>query len=34
MRLTLFQRLCLTGTLLAFTVVVLGAWVRLSDAGG
>ena len=33
MRLTLFQRLCLTGTLLALTVVVLGAWVRLSDAG-
>jgi cytochrome c oxidase assembly protein subunit 15 len=33
MRLTLFQRLCLIGTLLALTVVVLGAWVRLSDAG-
>jgi cytochrome c oxidase assembly protein subunit 15 len=33
MRITLFRRLCLLGTLLAFCVVVLGAWVRLSDAG-
>jgi len=33
MRLTLFHRLCLAGTLLGFCVVVLGAWVRLSDAG-
>jgi cytochrome c oxidase assembly protein subunit 15 len=33
MRLTLFHRLCLVGTLLALCVVVLGAWVRLSDAG-
>src|SRR5512134_1402332 len=33
MRLTMFRRLCLVGTLLALCVVVLGAWVRLSDAG-
>ncbi len=33
MRLTLFHRLCLIGTLIALCVVVLGAWVRLSDAG-
>jgi cytochrome c oxidase assembly protein subunit 15 len=32
-RTTLFRRLCLAGTLLALCVVVLGAWVRLSDAG-
>ena len=32
MRLTLFHRLCLAGALLGFCVVVLGAWVRLSDA--
>ncbi len=28
-----FRRLALTGTVLALVVVVLGAWVRLSDAG-
>ena len=33
MRTTLFRRLCLLGTLIALCVVVLGAWVRLSDAG-
>jgi heme a synthase len=33
MRLTLFHRLCLIATLIALCVVVLGAWVRLSDAG-
>jgi cytochrome c oxidase assembly protein subunit 15 len=33
MKLTIFRRLCLIGTLLALCVVVLGAWVRLSDAG-
>lgn len=33
MRMTLFRRLCLLGTLLAFCVVVMGAWVRLSHAG-
>ncbi|HTG76331.1 MAG TPA: COX15/CtaA family protein, partial [Steroidobacteraceae bacterium] len=33
MRSTLFHRLCVAGTLLALCVVVLGAWVRLSDAG-
>jgi cytochrome c oxidase assembly protein subunit 15 len=33
MRLPLFRRLCLLGTLIALCVVVLGAWVRLSDAG-
>lgn len=33
MKLTVFHRLCLIGALLALCVVVLGAWVRLSDAG-
>jgi cytochrome c oxidase assembly protein subunit 15 len=33
MRLTWFRRLCLLGALLALTVVVLGAWTRLGDAG-
>ena len=33
MRMSLFRRLCLIGTLVALCVVVLGAWVRLSDAG-
>jgi cytochrome c oxidase assembly protein subunit 15 len=33
MHLTVFRRLCLLGALLAFCVVVLGAWVRLSNAG-
>jgi cytochrome c oxidase assembly protein subunit 15 len=33
MRLTWFRRLCLLGSLLALTVVVLGAWTRLGDAG-
>jgi cytochrome c oxidase assembly protein subunit 15 len=33
MRPTLFRRLCLLGAVLAFCVVVLGAWVRLSNAG-
>ncbi|MGC3981195.1 MAG: COX15/CtaA family protein [Steroidobacteraceae bacterium] len=32
-RLTLFRRLSLFGALLALCVVVLGAWVRLNDAG-
>lgn len=32
-RLILFRRLALAGVLLAFLVVVLGAWVRLSAAG-
>jgi heme a synthase len=32
-RLLWFRRLALAGTLLAFCVVVLGAWVRLTDAG-
>lgn len=32
-RLTLFRRLALAGVCLAFAVVVLGAWVRLSAAG-
>jgi len=32
-RLTLFRRLALAGVILAFGVVVLGAWVRLSAAG-
>lgn len=32
-RLILFRRLALAGVLLAFAVVVLGAWVRLSAAG-
>ena len=33
MRLTTFRKLCLFGTLLAFCVIVLGAYVRLSHAG-
>ena len=33
MKLTLFRRLCLLGTLVALCVIVLGAWVRLSHAG-
>lgn len=33
MRLTLFRRLCLLGAAVALCVVVLGAWVRLGDAG-
>jgi cytochrome c oxidase assembly protein subunit 15 len=33
MQLKLFHRLCLLGTVLALCVVVLGAWVRLSNAG-
>lgn len=32
-RLTLFRRLALAGVLLALAVIVLGAWVRLSEAG-
>ena len=28
-----FRRLCLVGALLAATVIILGAWVRLTDAG-
>src|SRR5712671_1852932 len=32
-RLLLFRRLCWIGVALALTVVVLGAWVRLSAAG-
>jgi heme a synthase len=32
-RYRLFRRLALAGVVLAFAVVVLGAWVRLSDAG-
>ena len=32
-RLLWFRRLAAIGALLAFTVVVLGAWVRLTDAG-
>jgi cytochrome c oxidase assembly protein subunit 15 len=32
-RLVLFRRIALAGVLLAFVVVVLGAWVRLSAAG-
>src|SRR5271169_4200996 len=32
-RLLWFRRLALTGALLAAAVVVLGAWVRLTDAG-
>jgi cytochrome c oxidase assembly protein subunit 15 len=32
-RLTTFRKLCLFGTLLAFCVIVLGAYVRLSHAG-
>jgi cytochrome c oxidase assembly protein subunit 15 len=33
MNLTLFRRLCLVAALVALCVIVLGAWVRLSDAG-
>jgi cytochrome c oxidase assembly protein subunit 15 len=33
MKLTLFRRLCLVAALVALCVVVLGAWVRLGDAG-
>ncbi|HET7203954.1 MAG TPA: COX15/CtaA family protein [Steroidobacteraceae bacterium] len=33
MRLVTFRRLCLLGTVLAFCVIVLGAYVRLSHAG-
>ena len=33
MKLTLFRRLCLVATLVTLVVVVMGAWVRLSDAG-
>jgi len=33
MKMTLFRRLCLLATLVALSVVVLGAWVRLGDAG-
>jgi len=33
MKLTLFRRLCLVATLVALCVIVMGAWVRLSDAG-
>jgi heme a synthase len=33
MRQTWFRRLCLAGALLAFCVVVLGAWTRLGNAG-
>jgi cytochrome c oxidase assembly protein subunit 15 len=32
-KLTLFRRLCLVATLVALVVIVMGAWVRLSDAG-
>jgi cytochrome c oxidase assembly protein subunit 15 len=32
-RVSWFRRLALAGTVLAFCVVVLGAWVRLTDAG-
>lgn len=32
-RLTWFRRLALTGAVLAFVVIVMGAWVRLSAAG-
>jgi heme a synthase len=32
-RLTLFRRIALAGVLLALCVIVLGAWVRLSNAG-
>src|SRR5688572_31898348 len=32
-RLTLFRRVAFAGAILAFVVVVLGAWVRLSAAG-
>jgi cytochrome c oxidase assembly protein subunit 15 len=33
MKLTLFRRLALVATLVALVVIVMGAWVRLSDAG-
>ena len=33
MKMTLFRRLCLLATLVALSVVVLGAWVRLGNAG-
>ena len=33
MKLILFRRLCLLATLVALCVIVLGAWVRLGDAG-
>jgi cytochrome c oxidase assembly protein subunit 15 len=33
MRQTWFRRLCLLGALLAITVIVLGAWTRLGNAG-
>jgi cytochrome c oxidase assembly protein subunit 15 len=33
MKLNLFRRLCLLATLVALCVIVLGAWVRLGDAG-
>ena len=33
MNMTLFRRLCLLATLVALSVVVLGAWVRLGNAG-
>jgi cytochrome c oxidase assembly protein subunit 15 len=33
MKLTLFRRLCLLATLVTLCVIVLGAWVRLEDAG-
>ncbi len=33
MKLTLFRRLCLLATVVALCVIVMGAWVRLSDAG-
>lgn len=32
-RLTIFRRIALAGVLLALCVIVMGAWVRLSDAG-
>jgi heme a synthase len=32
-RVTIFRRIALAGVLLALCVIVLGAWVRLSDAG-
>jgi cytochrome c oxidase assembly protein subunit 15 len=32
-KLTLFRRLCLLATVVALCVIVMGAWVRLSDAG-
>jgi len=32
-RVTIFRRIALAGTLLALCVIVMGAWVRLSDAG-